>query len=38
MNLVYNMLRLVKLIKGGVKQAANPGLMGNDREGAPIDA
>ncbi len=37
MNLVYNMMRLVQLIKYGVK-AANQGLMDNHREGAPIKA
>jgi hypothetical protein len=37
MNLVYNMLRLVQLIKGGVKKAANRDLMDQCREGAPIE-
>ena len=35
MNLVYNMMRLVQLIKRDVK-AINRVLMDNDREGAPI--
>jgi IS5 family transposase len=35
MNLVYNMMRLVQLIKRDVK-AVNRVLMDNDREGAPI--
>ena len=37
MNLVYNMMRLVQLIKCGVK-AANRVLMDNHREGAHIGA
>jgi len=38
MNLVYNMMRLVQLIKSDVKKAANRVLMDHHREGTPAGA